>query len=117
MGKLIACCGLDCSVCDARIATMNNDNELRAQVAEKWRVQYKITEFTAEMVNCTGCREEGVKLGHCSECEVRNCVVYKGFNTCADCDQLKSCSIVGSIHKFVPDALANLKSLNKIRKN
>ena len=28
MKQLIACCGLDCESCDARIATVKNDNEL-----------------------------------------------------------------------------------------
>ena len=26
MNPLIACCGLDCEACDARIATITNDN-------------------------------------------------------------------------------------------
>ncbi len=29
MNELIAYCGLDCEKCDARIATLNNDNDLR----------------------------------------------------------------------------------------
>ena len=29
MKQLIACCGLDCESCDAHIATVKNDNELR----------------------------------------------------------------------------------------
>lgn len=29
MKQLIACCGLDCESCDARIATVKNDDELR----------------------------------------------------------------------------------------
>lgn len=29
MKEFIACCGLDCEKCEARIATVNNDNELR----------------------------------------------------------------------------------------
>ena len=29
MKQLIACCGLDCENCDARIATINNDDKLR----------------------------------------------------------------------------------------
>ena len=29
MNPLIACCGLDCEACDARIATITNDNALR----------------------------------------------------------------------------------------
>ena len=34
MDKLIACCGLDCRKCDAYIATMNNDDNLRKKTAD-----------------------------------------------------------------------------------
>ena len=111
MEKIIACCGLNCATCDARIATVNNDNVLRTQTAEKWKVQYN-PNLTPEMINCTGCREAGVKFEHCEQCEIRNCVKSKGYQTCADCDNLENCSIIGNIHKYVPEALVNLKSLN-----
>jgi hypothetical protein len=112
MEKLIACCGLNCTTCDARIATMKDDNELRTQIAEKWKVQYNSPEICAEMINCTGCLEPGVKLGHCSLCEVKKCIGAKGFQTCAECELLEKCDTVGKILKFVPEALENLKSLN-----
>lgn len=111
MEKLIACCGLDCATCDARIATVANDNELRVKTAEKWKVQYNVADILPEMINCTGCREAGVKFEHCERCEIRNCVKLKGFQTCADCDKMESCPIVGNVLKYVPDALENLKSL------
>ena len=31
--QLIGCCGLDCENCDARIATLTNDNTLREKTA------------------------------------------------------------------------------------
>lgn len=34
MTDYIAFCGLDCEQCEARIATVNDDNELRKKVAE-----------------------------------------------------------------------------------
>jgi Protein of unknown function (DUF3795) len=111
MEKIIACCGLNCATCDARIATMANDNKLRAQTARKWKVKFN-PNITTEMINYTGCREEGVKFEHCEQCEIRNCVHSKGYQTCADCNQLENCSIVENIHKYVPEALTNLKSLN-----
>ena len=112
MEKLISCCGLDCMACDARIATMADDNELRTQTAEKWKVQHGAVGLTPEMINCTGCREVGIKFSHCAECGIRNCVNAKGFRTCADCDKLENCEITQSLHQFVPEALLNLKSLN-----
>ncbi|OFY40702.1 MAG: hypothetical protein A2X18_11630 [Bacteroidetes bacterium GWF2_40_14] len=112
MKKLVACCGLDCVTCDARVATITNDTELRIKTAEKWRELFNSPDISPEMINCTGCMEPGVKFGHCLECEIRNCVMEKGFDTCADCDILATCAIVGSIHQYVPEAIENLKSLN-----
>ncbi len=111
MEKLIACCGLNCVACEARIATIANDDELRAQTAEKWKGQYG-ADITSEMINCTGCREEGVKIGHCADCGIRNCVKSKDFQTCADCEKLENCELLVNLHQFVPEALQNLKSLN-----
>ncbi len=112
MEKRIACCGLNCATCDARVATLANDNELRTQTAEKWKIQHGAVGLTADMINCTGCREEGVKFAHCSQCEIRKCANEKGFKTCASCDRLDTCETVKSLHQFVPKALLNLKSLN-----
>lgn len=111
MEKLIACCGLNCASCDARTATITNDDNLRKLTAVKWKVEFK-ADITPEMINCTGCREEGAKFAHCAECEIRNCVKTKGFKSCGECGELESCPKVGNILKFVPDTLENLKSLN-----
>jgi len=112
MEKLIACCGLNCVECEARIATLANDDKLRAETAEKWKAQYGAADISIESINCTGCMEPGVKLSHCAECQVRKCVISRGYRTCADCEKLDICEIVSQIHKFAPFALQNLKSLN-----
>lgn len=111
MEKLISCCGLNCVTCDARIATINDDNELRKATAEKWRVAFNAPDIVPEMINCTGCREEGVKFSHCYECEIRKCVAEKGFSTCGECPEMETCGIVAGVHKYVPEAIDNLKSL------
>jgi len=112
MEKLIACCGLNCTTCDARIATIHDDDELRKATAEKWRSAYNAPDLDYIMINCTGCRVEGAKFSHCNECEIRNCVKAKGFETCGDCNIMDTCTIVAGIHKYVPEAITNLKSLN-----
>jgi hypothetical protein len=112
MEKIIACCCLNCAACDARIATVTNNNELRTKTAEKWKVQYNVPDISPDMINCTGCREAGVKVGHCELCEIRNCAISKGFQTCADCNKMESCAILRNLHQYVPNALENLKSLN-----
>lgn len=49
MRQLIACCGLDCENCDARIATINNDDKLREETAQKWSVMNNTSEITPEI--------------------------------------------------------------------
>jgi len=112
MEKIISCCGLNCASCDARIATINNDDELRKATAEKWRVEFNASDIDYTMINCTGCREAGVKFSHCTMCEIRNCVKARGFDTCGDCSEMDTCTIVSAIHKYVPEAITNLRNLN-----
>ena len=50
MNKMIAYCGLNCEKCEARLATINNDNELRKEVADKWSKLNNII-ITPEMIN------------------------------------------------------------------
>lgn len=112
MEKLISCCGLVCATCDARIATIADDDALRAKTAEKWRAQHSSPDILPEMINCTGCREAGVKFGYCERCEIRNCVKSKNFQTCATCGKMETCTILSNVHQYIPSALENLKSLN-----
>lgn len=60
MNQLIGCCGLDCEKCDARIATLTNDNALREKTAALWTKLNGVT-ITPEMINCTGCRMRAQK--------------------------------------------------------
>ncbi|WP_297902417.1 DUF3795 domain-containing protein [uncultured Parabacteroides sp.] len=109
MRQLIACCGLDCENCDARIATVKNDDELREKTAQKWSAMNNASEITAATINCMGCRADGVKFAYCSDyCEIRKCASGKGFNTCGDCDELDNCQIVGAILQHAAGARENL---------
>lgn len=111
MKQLIACCGLDCESCDARIATVENNDELREKTAQEWSVMNNSPEITADTINCMGCRANGVKFAYCSNyCEIRKCVRDKGFNTCADCKELDNCPIVGFVFRHNPAAKENLLS-------
>jgi hypothetical protein len=110
MKNLIACCGLNCETCDAYIATMKDDNNLRKATAEKWQKMFDAPAIPFETINCTGCRSVGVKFAHCNVCEIRNCIKAKGYETCGDCDELASCKIVAMVHEHMPEALNNLKS-------
>lgn len=112
MEKFISCCGIDCAKCEARIATISNDDDLRKATAEKWQKSYNVATITPEMINCLGCRQEGIKINHCNECQIRNCAYGKNFQTCGDCPDMETCNLVAFVHKNLPEAITNLKSLN-----
>lgn len=109
-GKMIAYCGLDCEKCDAYIATKNNDNELRERTAKKWAEMNNAPEITAETINCTGCRGDGVKFYFCSHlCPIRKCAAEKGFDHCGLCPEMEKCQTVQMIHGSNAQAKENLK--------
>lgn len=109
MNEYIAYCGIDCSRCEARIATANNDDDHRRRVADLWSKLNGVS-ITAEMINCTGCRVDGAKTPYCeSLCPIRRCASEKGLVTCGGCESIDSCEKLGAITKNNPAALDNLK--------
>ncbi len=113
MKKLIAFCGLDCEKCEARTATLNDDNALREKVAKQWSEMNGVV-ITPEMINCEGCRIDGVKTPFCdSLCPIRQCALGKGHETCGDCSELKNCKTAGMVISNNAEALTNLTENHK----
>jgi len=109
--QLIACCGLDCEKCDARIATIKNDDELRKKTAKLWSKMNQVL-ITPEMIDCMGCRVDGVKTSFCDNmCEIKKCVLEKGYSTCAECSNIELCEKIKMVLSNNSDAVHNLKSL------
>ncbi|MBR0352824.1 MAG: DUF3795 domain-containing protein [Oscillospiraceae bacterium] len=112
MNRFIAYCGLDCEKCDARIATVRDDNDLREKVARLWS-DLNGVEITPEMISCSGCRIDGVKTPYCdSLCPIRQCALRKGVETCGNCAEMNDCRDLRAITGNNADALKNLKTRN-----
>lgn len=108
MKQLIAFCGLDCENCDARIATINNDQTLREKTAKEWS-EMNNADIKPEDINCMGCRADGVKCSYCqSMCPIRQCAKAKGFETCGDCKKTDICPKVGTVIGNNSEARENL---------
>ena len=73
-------CCIECSKCQAYVATQSNDDQLRAKVAEQWKMK-------AEQINCDGCKSDKPLFN----CEVKECAVKKGLPTCAHCADFPAC--------------------------
>ena len=114
MKNMIAYCGLDCEKCDAYIATINDDQELREKTAKLW-TELNNVPILPEHINCEGCRMDGIKTVFCENlCDIRQCALKKGVQTCGDCEELEKCRTVGEILADNPEALNNLKRQKNI---
>lgn len=109
MNEYIAYCGLNCETCEARIATINDDQLLREKVAKEWS-ELNGTEITPDMINCTGCRIEGVKTPYCdSICPIRQCAMKKEVETCGSCKKMNTCEKLATITSNNKETLENLR--------
>ena len=52
---MIAYCGLNCSKCEAYIATQENDDQKREETAQIWSKLYMV-EINPDQINCDGCK-------------------------------------------------------------
>jgi hypothetical protein len=107
---MIAYCGLDCSKCEALLATQSDDDEKRVAIATQWSAQYK-ADIKPEQINCDGCRSTGRKFFYCSDlCEVRKCCVEKELANCAACDAY-ACDKLTKFFEMAPEARVALDKL------
>lgn len=110
MSRMIAMCGLTCSECDAFVATQNNDDKKRAEVAQLWSQQYNV-KMNPEDINCDGCiSDSNCHIGHCQVCEIRKCGKQKDIMNCAYCDDY-ACEKLEEFFKMVPDAKKHLDAI------
>ena len=108
MKQLIAYCGLDCESCQARLATLTDDQSLRKKVAEEWS-QLNQADITPDMINCTGCRADGVKTPFCeSLCPIRKCAQGRNLETCGACGEKNTCEKLAMIASGNESARENL---------
>lgn len=105
---MIGYCGIDCSKCDAYIATANNDDELREKTAKLWS-ELNNTIISPKQINCYGCRCDGIKTIFCENiCEIRKCAKKKGVESCGGCKEMESCEKIGLFLSNNPDAKKNI---------
>jgi hypothetical protein len=110
MTQMTGFCGLICSECGAFIATQNDDDEKRAEVARLWSQQYQVDMKPAD-INCDGCTSDSERhIGHCRFCEIRNCGKQKGILNCAYCNDYP-CQKLEEFFKLVPDAGKHLDGI------
>ena len=107
MKEMISFCGLDCLQCGALIATRDNDDEKRREVAGLWSKEHN-TDLKPSDINCDGCiAEGGILFGHCEVCEIRKCGIGKAVANCAYCDDY-ACNKLDEFFVMVPESKIRL---------
>jgi len=107
--KLTAPCGINCAECGAYIAHKTNDEDVRVKTAAMWSVMHDF-DCKPEMINCSGCRREGVKGIYCGMCGVRKCAIEKGVETCAACPESATCKTFAEMGEIGAEAVARLNN-------
>jgi len=110
MEKMIAYCGLTCTGCPAFLATQQDDDSQRAQVAETWSREFG-AQYRPEDINCDGClSEDGRHIGAWDTCEIRTCAQERGVKNCAHCDGY-ACERLKAFFPQAPGARATLEGI------
>jgi hypothetical protein len=110
MSQMISICGLKCHECGAFLATRDDDNEKRTEVAGMWSEMYG-ARIEPSDINCEGCTSDGgVLFQHCTVCEIRKCGVARGVVNCAHCDDY-ACGKLEEFFEKVPDCRAQLDAI------
>jgi hypothetical protein len=99
-------CGLDCSQCEAMIATKTNDDSLRARVAVEWNARYASTNVDRRPlvptdINCEGCLSRGIIYRHCRTCGARACGIRHTVKNCGECAEYP-CRRIEALHQRIP---------------
>ena len=107
MEKMIAYCGLTCTEYPALLATQQDDDSQRAQVAEMWSKEFELV-IKPEDINCDGCLSASARLfAHCRVCEISKCAQQRRVQNCAHCDDY-ACQRLTRFFATVPGAKATL---------
>jgi len=110
MDQMIAFCGLVCTECPAFRATLQDDDQLRADTAAQWSQQFK-ADIKPGDINCRGClSDQGEKFSYCRVCAIRACGQERAVTNCAYCDDY-GCDKLTGFWTLAPQAQQNLERI------
>ena len=110
MKDILSICGLPCRECGAYLATVNDDDGKRREVAELWSKEYN-ADIKPEDINCESCLSDSDNVfSHTKVCEIRKCGKEKGVLNCAHCAEY-ACHTLQEFFKLVPVAKTKLDSI------
>jgi hypothetical protein len=110
----LAYCGLVCEGCPILWATREKDpdkqRKMRIEIVKMLKDEFGQEEKLEDITDCDGCKGRNRLFSGCKNCEVRNCAIDKGVETCGHCGDYpcsKLKKILGVDEKFRLDFIKN----------
>lgn len=114
MNPSIAFCGLNCSACEAYLATQSDDRAAQERLLAKWKVEFNAPDMTLASVTCDGCLAFNGRLGgYCPQCPIRACGVERKVANCAHCADYGTCEKLAGFLVQVPAAKVTLDEIRR----
>lgn len=112
MERIIAYCGLVCNDCPIFIATLENNQQKKVELANEYTSDaYKVAK---EDINCSGCASTSSNVfKFCLECDIRLCGFGREIQNCAYCSEYPC----NKLDKPFENAPQNKILLDEIRKS
>ena len=109
----VAYCGVDCTSCDVRKATIGNDKAALERAHKLWtktaQEHWGMKTLDPAILKCKGCRSEGQDIFKgCRHCPIRRCCRKRGLASCAQCAEWESCGKLKGLFADEPRARENL---------
>ena len=112
MKKVISACGRDCMTCDCYLATRSGNQEFKEKVAKEWSEEYG-EGLTADDIKCDGCNSGGDLFIWCYSCPIRNCLISKKYESCAQCSKFP-CILGRFLYSEAPQAVDYLEKIRLV---
>ncbi|MDD4160426.1 MAG: DUF3795 domain-containing protein [Synergistaceae bacterium] len=107
---ITGCCGMDCSSCEARLATLRNDMEALSKIAAAEENRSGHSFILPSRMRCTGCMEPGAKSISCAECRIRICAEERSIPHCGFCEEFP-CDLGDIIWEAIPEYKKNIERI------
>ncbi len=125
--ELVGFCGINCKVCLAKghqrqeLANKLKESlqelplDLFSQIMPPFKNIKQVMEFLEFLPHMGGqtcCTDKASPCGN-PTCEIRSCVKSKGFKTCAECADYRTCSKLDFLKPFHASLIADLDSIKE----
>lgn len=105
-------CGIDCTSCNVFKATVHGDHEARMRAAKQFaataREHWGMETLDPMILDCRGCRADGVQHKGYGRCPIRACAQERALASCGLCPEWKACGRLSEVLADAPEARLNL---------